>query len=99
MMFEPTESYSKTELDRFAQAVIKILQIIREHPEILNKVPLFTPVDRVDEVAANRQLQLQEPLSGLPKIPVNRIPAPELQAHSIDEIYRKILDQVQEERN
>ncbi len=92
MMFEPTESYSKTELDRFAEAVIKILLIIRKHPDVLHKVPLFTPVDRVDEVAANRQLQLREPLSRLPNIPVNRIPAPELQAHSIDEIYRKILE-------
>ena len=94
MMFEPTESYSKTELDRFAQAVIKILQIVRQHPEILHKVPLFTPVDRVDEVAANRHLQLHEPLSRLPKIPVNRIAADELQASSIDEIYQKILAQV-----
>ena len=93
LMFEPTESYSKDELDRFAEAVIKILRIIRKHPEILRQVPLFTPVDRVDEVAANRQLQLSEPLAQLPSIPTNRIPAPELHAHSIDEIYRRILAQ------
>ena len=60
MMIEPTESYSKAELDRFCEAVLAIYRIIQERPEVLGKVPLFTPVDRVDEVEANRKLTLSE---------------------------------------
>ncbi len=91
LMFEPTESYSKAELDRFTEAVIAIRKIIREAPTLLNKAPLFTPIDRVDEVAANRQLQLNEPLSKLPEAPTNRIAAKELQASSIQDIYDKLI--------
>lgn len=91
LMFEPTESYSKAELDRFTEAVIAIRKIIREAPTLLNKAPLFTPIDRVDEVAANRQLQLNEPLSKLPEAPTNRIAAKELQASPIQDIYDKLI--------
>ena len=52
VMIEPTESYSKSELDRFADAVLAILRIIRGKPEVLNSTPLFTPVTRIDEVGA-----------------------------------------------
>ena len=93
LMFEPTESYSKAELDRFAEAVLAIQRLIREAPELLHKVPLFTPIDRVDEVAANRQLQLHETLNQLPNIPSNRIAAGELQSSSIDEIFQNLLAQ------
>jgi glycine dehydrogenase len=91
LMFEPTESYSKAELDRFTEAVIAIRKIIREAPTLLNKAPLFTPIDRVDEVAANRQLQLNESLSSLPKAPSNRIAAKDLQASPIQDIYDKLI--------
>jgi glycine dehydrogenase len=91
LMFEPTESYSKAELDRFADAVLAIRKIIREAPQLLEKVPLFTPIDRVDEVAANRQPQLNESLNQLPGIPTNRIAAKELQSSSIEDIYNKLL--------
>lgn len=91
LMFEPTESYSKAELDRFTEAVIAIRKILREAPSLLDKAPLFTPIDRVDEVAANRQLQLNEPLSKLPEAPTNRIAAKELQASSIQDIYEKLV--------
>lgn len=91
LMFEPTESYSKAELDRFAEAVLAIRKIIRETPRLLDKAPLFTPIDRVDEVAANRQLQLSETLEKLPTIPTNRITAEELQASSIQDIHNKLL--------
>jgi glycine dehydrogenase len=91
LMFEPTESYSKAELDRFTEAVLAIRKIIREAPQLLHKAPLFTPIDRVDEVTANRQLQLNESLTHLPEPPQNRVAAKELQASSIEDIYQKLL--------
>ena len=86
-----SESYSKTELDRFAEAVLAIRKILREAPHLSDKAPFFTPIDRVDEVTANRNLQLREDLTVLPKIPTNRIAAKELQAISIEEICEKLL--------
>ena len=56
LMIEPTESYTKSELDRFADAVITIKEIISECPEAFKTAPHFTPIDRVDEVGANRNL-------------------------------------------
>jgi glycine dehydrogenase len=94
LMFEPTESYSKAELDRFIEAVLAIRKIISEAPLLLEKAPVFTPIDRVDEVTANRKLQLNESLTHLPEPPQNRVAAKELQASSIDDIYQKLLAQV-----
>ena len=91
LMFEPTESYTKAELDRFTETVLAIRKIIHEAPTLLNKAPLFTPIDRVDEVSANRQLQLNEALTQLPEVPTNRIPAKELQASTINEIFEKLM--------
>jgi glycine dehydrogenase len=55
-MLEPTESFTKAELDGFYQVVETIHQIIHEHPEVLTTVPHFTPIGRVNEVQANKQL-------------------------------------------
>jgi glycine dehydrogenase len=94
LMIEPTESYSKAELDRFAESVIAIREIIRECPQALASAPHFTPIDRVDEVAANRNLILRERLDSLPAIPSNRMAASELLKLSISEIKKLILSQV-----
>ncbi|MGA1205089.1 MAG: aminomethyl-transferring glycine dehydrogenase subunit GcvPB [Opitutales bacterium] len=91
LMIEPTESYSKAELDRFCDAVLAIHRIIREHPEVLTKVPLFTPVDRVDEVEANRKILLSEPVAELPEILENRLSPAEIAQLPIEDIYRKIV--------
>ena len=92
IMIEPTESYSKSELDRFADAVLAILRIIREKPEVLNSTPLFTPVTRIDEVGANRHLCLSERLEELPQLHPNRLAPEKIAALSIDEIVRRILE-------
>ena len=91
LMIEPTESYTKVELDRFAEAVIAIGQLIREHPQVLLAAPRFTPVDRVDEVAANRQLVLSEKLVSLPKLNANRVSPRELNELPVAAIKAKIL--------
>ena len=43
LMIEPTESFTKSELDRFADAVIAIKNLILQNPEVLNTAPHFTP--------------------------------------------------------
>jgi glycine dehydrogenase len=92
LMIEPTESYSKAELDRFCEAVRAMLKMIREHPEILNKVPLFTPVDRVDEVEANRHLTLTESLEAFPQIHPNRLKPSEIGGLPISEVFERIVE-------
>jgi glycine dehydrogenase len=91
LMVEPTESYTKAELDRFAEAVLAILKLVRERPDILRRVPYFTPVDRVDDVAANRALVLSEPLRSLPWTHPNRVSPRELSALPVAEITARIL--------
>ncbi len=60
LMIEPTESFSKAELDEFAQVVLEISRVINEKPEVLLTTPHFTPIARVDEVTANKNIILSE---------------------------------------
>ncbi len=92
LMIEPTESYTRAELDRFAEAVLKIKDIIEQSPEALNTTPHFTPVDRVDEVAANRALVLCEKLEVLPALNDNRLSPAELARMPLDAIRERIQD-------
>lgn len=91
LMIEPTESYSKGELDRFCDAVLAMLELVRQRPDVLHRVPLFAPIQRVDEVEANRSLILHEPLAALPSLPPILFPAEQLQALPIDAIVQRIL--------
>ena len=61
-------------------------------PEVLNTAPHFTPIDRVDEVSANRNLILMEEINHLPPLPFNRIKNSTLQSLSIEEIHNKVID-------
>ena len=91
LMIEPTESYSKAELDRFIEIVTAIRRIILENPEVLQTVPHFTPVDRIDDLAANKNLRLSEPLEGLPTPLENRVSIAELDSLSTEEIRKRIV--------
>ena len=91
LMIEPTESYTKSELDRFCEAVRAIKRMLREHPEVLTLVPLFTPVDRIDDVSANRNLVLNEKLQTLPAFHPNRLTPSEIANLPIDTIYDRIV--------
>jgi glycine dehydrogenase len=92
LMIEPTESYGIAELDRFADAVLAIKEIIEEHPEVLESAPHFTPIDRVDEVGANRNPCLKEKLEHLPSLPFNRVKPSILKDLSISEIKTRIVE-------
>jgi glycine dehydrogenase len=78
LMIEPTESYTKVELDRLADTVKAIYELISEHPEVLQTVPHFTPIARVDDVTANKALCLSETITALPEIGVNSVPMAKL---------------------
>ena len=93
-MIEPTESYTRFELDRFAEAVKAIGQIARENPHILKNAPHFTPIDRVDEVAANRNPIVSECILELPPTNPNRMGPEKLQAMTIQEIQDQLLAMV-----
>lgn len=53
LMIEPTESFEKEELDRFAVTVRKICDEAYTNPEIVLKAPQNTCVSRLDEVRAS----------------------------------------------
>jgi glycine dehydrogenase subunit 2 len=59
LMFEPTETESKEAIDQFAD---DFLHILTEDPELVKTAPHDTPVKRVDEVWAARNLILRHPI-------------------------------------
>ena len=58
-MVEPTESETKEVLDNFINVMIKIAKEIEDGIDF-KEYPKTTPVQRVDEVRAARQLDLKE---------------------------------------
>ncbi len=64
MMVEPTETESLEELDAFADALISIAGEVLEKPHLVTDAPVNTPVLRLDEVRAVKQLCIVEPLEG-----------------------------------
>jgi glycine cleavage system P protein (glycine dehydrogenase) subunit 2 len=59
LMIEPTETEGKPGLDAFIAAMRAIARESEEDPEIVLKAPHTTPVSRVDEVGAARNLVLR----------------------------------------
>jgi glycine dehydrogenase subunit 2 len=59
MMIEPTETESKESLDGFIKAMQTIAREARNEPHILKNSPETTPVGRLDEVKANRELNVK----------------------------------------
>lgn len=56
MMIEPTETENLESLNAFAQAMKEIAQEAKENPELLHEAPLSTPVRRVDDARAVKEL-------------------------------------------
>jgi glycine dehydrogenase subunit 2 len=59
MMVEPTETESKETLDAFAAALLQAADEARGRPDLLHEAPVTTPVRRLDEARAARQLKLR----------------------------------------
>lgn len=61
MMIEPTEGESKDTLDAFIETMRIIAEEAKEKPEVVKSAPHNTPISRVDDVLAARQLVLVYP--------------------------------------
>lgn len=64
LMIEPTETESLDELDAFAEALISIANEVKVKPHLVNDAPVNTPVLKLDEVKAAKDLCLVEPMEG-----------------------------------
>ena len=59
LMIEPTETESLATLDAFAEAMLRIADEARNDPHRLKEAPHNTPIRRMDEVSANRKLDVR----------------------------------------
>ena len=59
LMIEPTETESQESLDEFKEAMIQIAKEVDENPELVKSAPQNTPVTRLDEVKAARELNVR----------------------------------------
>lgn len=57
-MIEPTETESREACDQFIEAMRKIAEEAKTTPDLLHEAPHITPVGRVDDVLAAKQLVL-----------------------------------------
>lgn len=60
LLIEPTESETMETLDAFAQALEAIVQEIEKDPQTLKAAPFTTPVRRLNEGLASRQLIVRQ---------------------------------------
>ncbi|HOW42281.1 MAG TPA: aminomethyl-transferring glycine dehydrogenase subunit GcvPB [Candidatus Omnitrophota bacterium] len=58
LMIEPTETESRETLDAFIRIMIEIARLAQTDPERIKEAPLTTPVKRLDETKAARELDL-----------------------------------------
>ena len=58
LMIEPTESESLEILNLFIKAMIDLAELARSNPQALKDAPITTPVSRLDEVSAAKNLVL-----------------------------------------
>src|SRR5690348_7208312 len=58
LLIEPAETESKETLDAFVTAMKEILEEAHAHPEMVKSAPHATPVRRLDDVKAARELDL-----------------------------------------
>jgi glycine dehydrogenase subunit 2 len=59
LMIEPSETEDKESLDRFIDIMRKISRECEDDPGLLRNAPQSTPVKRLDEVKANRELNVR----------------------------------------
>lgn len=58
MMIEPTETETKETLDYFIRTMIELAGLAENNPQALHDAPVSTPVGRLDETAAARNLDI-----------------------------------------
>jgi glycine dehydrogenase len=92
LMIEPTETYSLSELNHFVEIVTGIHHLINENPEVLKSAPHFTPIKKVDEVDANKNLVFMQKLSKFPTIYPNVIDPLKLTSMAVKDVCKKIIE-------
>ena len=63
LMIEPTETESLESLEDFVNAMLEIAEEAKSNPEALHQAPTRTPVRRLDEARASRELDVCYPRS------------------------------------
>ena len=58
IMIEPTETETVETLDSFVDAMIELAGLSKTDPDALRRAPVSTPVGRLDEVAASKNMDL-----------------------------------------
>lgn len=58
MMIEPTETESKETIDSFIETMVEIAKMVEDNPEIIQQAPITTPVGRLDETKAAKQIDI-----------------------------------------
>jgi glycine dehydrogenase len=92
IMIEPTETYSLAELNHFVEIVSAIHHLINEYPEVLKSAPHFTPIKKVDEVDANKNLVFMENLVKFPTTFPNIIDPLKLSNMNPKDVCKKIIE-------
>jgi len=59
MMIEPTETESKDTIDNFIDAMIEAAELVDTDPQAIKDAPQTTPIKRLDETKAARELNLR----------------------------------------
>ena len=59
LMVEPTETENKESLDHFIDIMRSIAKEVEENPNLVISAPQNTPIKRLDEVKANRELNIR----------------------------------------
>jgi glycine dehydrogenase subunit 2 len=58
LLIEPTETESKETLDEFVAVMTDLLKLANENPQAMKDAPVTTPVRRLDDVKAAKELDL-----------------------------------------
>ena len=67
-----------------------MLQLVHEQPTVLQTVPHFTPVDRIDDVSANKHVVVSTRLTTMPPVLPNRIAPDQLAQMPLEAIAEAI---------
>ncbi|MCH8285317.1 aminomethyl-transferring glycine dehydrogenase subunit GcvPB [candidate division KSB1 bacterium] len=59
LMIEPTETETKETLEAFADALNQIAEEVNNDPDLLRNAPVNTPVSRLDEVKASKEIDVR----------------------------------------
>ncbi len=95
LMIEPTESFTKKELDDFAEVLVAIKNVLSDSPEVLQTAPHFTAVGKVDEVWANKNLKFYTELNKLWELPTDEISPKKLRHTNVHDVIAMIREKHQ----